>query len=108
MDGDDPTRNSSILWLFSSPIQRLPDESKVGPLKTTRRRFNLFWDRPEVPVVKSDCPSTIDAALFVVSGALYSSVLLLDESATQRFPVESNAIPCGTAKLVADGVLPPP
>jgi hypothetical protein len=52
----------------------------------------------EVPgksVVNPACPSTRDALIPVVNGALNSRTLAFAASATQRFPEESKAIPPG-------------
>jgi hypothetical protein len=89
---------SRTLPLRRSATQRLPLESNARP-------EGLLSDEEFVTVlslaVKLDWPITRLAASPVESGALYSRTLLLDESETQRLPLEPNARPVGALRPVA-------
>lgn len=94
---------SRTLWLPVSDTQRFPEASKARPV----------GDHSPVAVVASvlevklDCPRTSAAASPVVNGAVNSSVRLLFESATQRFPSESKASPRGSERFLAEAALMP-
>ena len=78
----------------------VPDGSNAMP-RGAHRKFGVAVG-PPWPDVKSGCPTTTDAALPFVNGALYSSTLFGLPSTTQRLPDGSNDIPIGRLSRVCD------
>src|SRR5256712_526903 len=86
----------STRLLLVSSTQRFPAESN----EIAAGLVSVVAVVPAVPVVNEPCPTTTVAASPVVIGATYSSTRLLPESATQRFPAESNAENLGVKSVV--------
>ena len=82
---------ATTLLLKVSVTQRPPVESNA----TSDGSMNCEEEVPGEEVTKDCWPSTREAAMPVEKGALNSSTLLFPKSATQRFPIESKAMPVG-------------
>src|SRR2546425_491190 len=87
----------SARLLPASATQRFPAESNEIPIG----KLSVVAVVPAVFVVNEPCPTTTVAASPVVIGAAYFSTRLLLNSATQRFPAESNEIAVGLLSVVA-------